>query len=228
MKLTFNPIRLIIVSLSTFLIVVSVTWYAQSMSNTARSNQGRMKPESTSKAAHPGATESNESAESHQMQQPLTIPQIKESTTPSTVAEGETSSANSEDGENPPLPKNAIPWNLKPVEQLENPQWLRRPDDWQVFNLEESGDLLRKHLEQPEKYYGKFDLQEDLSQWRSPPGNEPDWTTMPWEELRKRYISRNPDRAKPTVGQGEQLAQNLSTEEQQILGRTRYRLVELE
>ncbi|MCZ6675945.1 MAG: hypothetical protein O7E52_01720, partial [Candidatus Poribacteria bacterium] len=307
MKLPFNPIRLIVVCLSTLLIVGSVSWYAKSMRNRVRKSQRsqkQMEQEISSKPSLPEVTAGSEPTQPVEAQQPFTIPSINPSIQPATVAPASEPPGFSEDLRSALLPRNPVLGPLKGIQEklwfrleledsirfdkgkvptvlrkafkshgiplsrgatvsmiepgkkwlitdkvknkkrtytvrkneksltiseegVKYPERFSKPEDWQTFNLEESRELIRRYLEEPNRYYGAFDLQEDLSQWSSPPGYQPDWTTMPWEELRKRYILRYPDRAKPLMLKGDRFTQKLSPEYRAVLNRTRYRLVTL-
>jgi len=84
----------------------------------------------------------------------------------------------------------------------------------------ECGDLLRYFFEDPSRYYGIYDLQEDLGQ----PGS-PDWTLMPWDELRRRYIRRYPTEGKAFLIDDEPPPPLLSPAQELAYDNARYRLI---
>ena len=88
------------------------------------------------------------------------------------------------------------------------------------YSLVECGDLLRYFFEDPSRYYGIYDLQEDLGQ----PGS-PDWTLMPWDELRRRYIRRYPAEGKAFLIGDEPSPPLLSPAQELAHDNTRYRLI---
>ena len=262
MKLPFNLIRLITVSLSTFLVVGSVTWYAVSISR-----KFEKRPEQN-KQTEQKQEKTEESVNSSELL-PLSL-QGESQTGPGKpiLPLNPIGPATSELPIHPPVEsdssgfsaglrdalvsKNAIPWKLKPVDQVKHPERFKQPADWQTFDLKESVHLLRSFLKNPNRYYGKFDLQEDLTKWSPTQTRQPDWTTIPWEELCRRYILRYPSEAqKKGVWAGytmrypeqvkkykspeqmlEKLKQNLSAIQLpkylQVLDLTHYRLVNLE
>ena len=111
---------------------------------------------------------------------------------------------------------------LNIYETVKHPDWFRKQDDWRTFGLAEAFDQLRNYFENPDRYYGK-----DFSRYYPSAEGESDWTTIPWEELRNRYVSRYPDRAKPFIRQSE-APQKLSLQKRQVLDRTRYRITAVE
>ena len=88
------------------------------------------------------------------------------------------------------------------------------------YRLVECGDLLRYFFEDPSRYYGIYDLQEDLGQ----PGS-PDWTLMPWDELRRRYIRRYPTEGKTFLIDDEPPPPLLSPAQELAYDNARYRLI---
>ena len=88
------------------------------------------------------------------------------------------------------------------------------------YRLVECGDLLRYFFEDPNRYYGIYDLQEDLGQ----PGS-PDWTLMPWDELRRRYIRRYPTEGKTFLIDDEPPPPLLSPAQELAYDNARYRLI---
>ena len=96
-----------------------------------------------------------------------------------------------------------------------------RNEGWGTnYGLAECGKLLAHFFENPSNYYGIYDLQEDLGQ----PG-KPDWTSMPWDELRRRYIHRYPKMGEEFLINEEVLPLPLSTEDQFTYDIARYRLI---
>jgi len=98
---------------------------------------------------------------------------------------------------------------------------LARNEGWGThYRLADCDKLLTHFFENPNNYYGIYDLQEDLGQ----PGN-PDWTSMPWNELRLRYIQRYPQKGEEFLINGETPQAQLSTKDQLTHDTARYRLV---
>lgn len=182
MQLPFNPIRLIIVCFSTLLIVGSITYFASDLNKKAQRLQSRQSqmgrvnpalqpslPDMTSGDATSQTANSSQSPLPmtpgtpipHQPQQPIPLQAL------SPTQENPDSSEADDDFENSLLPKNFIPWELKSVDELEHPELFKKPDDWQIFYLEDSGQTLRSFHENPNRYHGKFDLQTDLNVWAS-------------------------------------------------------------
>ena len=84
---------------------------------------------------------------------------------------------------------------------------LARNEGWGThYRLADCDKLLTHFFENPNNYYGIFDIQEDLGQ----PGS-PDWTSMPWNELRLRYIQRYPQKGEEFLINGETPPIQLST-----------------
>ena len=97
------------------------------------------------------------------------------------------------------------------------------PENWQVFSLVDSRSILQNYRLNPSLYLTRYDLQEDLSIWNPESNGDPDWTSMPWTLLMKRYLNRYPQVR--STGQELKQIKELSIEEIQIIDRTRYRLV---
>ena len=262
MKLPFNVIRLITVSLSTFLVVGSVTWYAISISRKVgkrpeQSKQVEQKQEKTEESVDsselsplflPGESQTDQGKPIFPLK-PIELATSELLINPPVQSD---SSGFSEGLRDALVAKNAIPWKLESVDKVKHPERFQRPTDWQTFDLKESVHLLRNFLKNPNRYYGKFDLQEDLTKWSPTQTRQPDWTTIPWEELCRRYIVRYPGGAQEKgVWAGyamrypeqvkkyqnpeqmlEKLKQNLSAIQLpkyvQALDLTHYRLVNLE
>tara|TARA_B100000029_G_scaffold65959_1_gene58865 strand:+ start:1059 stop:1565 length:507 start_codon:yes stop_codon:yes gene_type:complete len=110
-----------------------------------------------------------------------------------------------------------LPTNSKSSSSLP----LARNEGWGThYRLADCDKLLTYFFENPNNYYGIYDLQEDLGQ----PGS-PDWTSMPWNELRLRYIQRYPQKGEEFIINGETPPIQLSTKDQLAYDTARYRLV---
>ena len=107
-----------------------------------------------------------------------------------------------------------------------NESSFRLPENWQVFLLANSKNILQNYKLNPSLYITGYDLQEDLSIWNPDPNDEPDWTPIPWTLLMKRYLNRYPQVG--SIGQEMKQSRELTAEEIQIIDRTRYRLVSLD
>ena len=134
---------------------------------------------------------------------------------PQEATDSPTSSPTGSKGEK--VPNRLLPPGSEPTTTISP----RRVKGWGThYRLVECGDLLRYFFEDPSRYYGIYDLQEDLGQ----PGS-PDWTLMPWDELRRRYIRRYPAEGKAFLIDDEPSPPSLSPAQKLDYDNTRYRLI---